>query len=55
VLGFERLRTLGDPAALTAAALAEAVAGRLTPTIGQTFPLAEAAAPTPTSRRADPG
>jgi NADPH:quinone reductase len=43
VLGFETFREFGDLTALSAAALAEAAAGRLSPTIGQTFPLAQAA------------
>jgi NADPH:quinone reductase len=43
ILGFDRLGAMGDLTALSAAALAEAAAGRLTPTIGQTYPLAEAA------------
>lgn len=40
----------GDRRRLTRQALAEAAAGRLRPVIGQTFPLAQAAAPMPPSR-----
>jgi NADPH:quinone reductase len=45
LLGFEVLGQIGVRAnELTARALAEAAAGRLRPVVGQTFPLAEAAA-----------
>jgi NADPH2:quinone reductase len=43
ISGLADFHTLGDLTALAADALAEAAAGRLRPTIGQTFPLDRAA------------